>query len=317
MSVPDSPDPLDTQPIDPIDLPPARGARAARTRSKPDVVPAAASTAPADPATKPLPIVVTQKPKKRRRVWPWVALLVVVVLLVVGFFVADGLAKTYARDYIKQRIVAVLHLDPKTRVKVDIGTGSVLLQALSGHLNTVDVTADSVTFGALTGAARIHATNVPLDQNAKVGKLDITFDVAEKDVAALAGNLSGAKLDNVTLDQPEIVASTTFDLILGIQVPVGIGLTPSASTGQIVFTPTSIRVGGDQFSAQDLLHQFGSVAQNLLKQQSFCVAEFLPKALTISDVDVVKKDLVVKIDGDGAVLGGKDLSTMGTCQKQM
>jgi LmeA-like phospholipid-binding len=304
VTVPDSPEPLDTQPIDPIDLPPSRGVRA--------------SSEPANPPTKPLPVIVSQKPaKKKRRVWPWIAALVVVILLVVGFFVADNAAKAYARDYIKQRIIAVLHLDPKSPVKVDIGTGSVLLQALAGHLDKVDVTASKVTFGALTGAATIHAENVPLDANAKVGKLDITYKVAEKDVSVLAGNLSGAKLDSVTLDQPEIVASTTFDVIFGITVPVGIGLTPSATTGQIVFTPTSLRVGGETFSAKDLIHQFGSLAENLLKQQSFCVAEFLPRALTVSDVDVVKKELVVKIDGDGAALGGKDISTMGTCQKQM
>jgi hypothetical protein len=240
----------------------------------------------------------------------------VIALLIVGLFVADGAAKTYARDYIKQRIIAVLHLDPKTPVKVDIGSGSVLLQALSGHLNKVDVTVGTVTFGALTGAASIHAENVPLDQNAKVDKLDITYKVAEKNVSALASNLSGAKLDSVELDAPEIVATTSFS-VFGFEIPVGIGLTPGASTGQITFKPTSIHVGNDTFTAEQLLNSgFGSVAGPLLKQQSFCVAEFLPKALSIVDVDVVKKDLVVKIDGDGVALGGTGLSTMGICQKE-
>jgi len=301
------PDPLDTQPIDPVDLPPARSARARN----------ASPAEPANPATKPLPVIVTKPAKrKRRRIWPWIALVVVIVVLIVGFFVADGLAKTYARDYIKQRIVAVLHLDPKTPVKVDIGDGSVLLQAISGHLKTVDVTVGTVTFGALTGGASIHAVNVPLDENAKVDKLDITYRVAEKNVAALASNLSGAKLDNVQLDAPEIVATTSFDVI-GIHVPVGIGLTPGASTGQITFKPTSIHVGDQTFTAEQLLNSsLGGLAGNLLKQRSFCVAEFLPKALTVVDVDVVKKDLVVKINGDGVALGGSGLSTLGICQKE-
>ena len=51
----------------------------------------------------------------------------------------------------------------------------------------------------------------------------------------------------------------------------------------------------------------------MLAQQSLCVNESLPIALTIVDVDVVEKDLVVKINGDGVVMGGTDLSTPGTC----
>ncbi len=91
------------------------------------------------------------------------------------------------------------------------------------------------------------------------------------------------------------------------------GIEPSADEGKIVFTPTSIRLGDDNYTAEQLRETFGGFADQLLRQQSFCVAENLPAALTIVDVDVVAKDLVVKIDGDGAALGGTDLSTPGTC----
>jgi len=91
------------------------------------------------------------------------------------------------------------------------------------------------------------------------------------------------------------------------------GIEPSAEDGQIVFTPTSIRLGNDTYTAKELRQTFGGFASQLLRQQSFCVAENLPAALTIVDVDVVGKDLIVTIDGDGAALGGPDLSTSGTC----
>jgi hypothetical protein len=254
-------------------------------------------------------------PKKKRRRWPWVLGGVVVVLgilLTIAFFVAEGYAKDYARDYIKERIIAVLGIEPGTPVTVDIGDGSVLLQALAGKLNQIDVTAGQVTFGILKGAATVHAEGVPLDQNAPVEALEITFAVAESDVGALAGNLSGAQLDSIVLEEPEIVTSTTFS-IFGFQIPVGMGIEPSADKGQIVFTPTSIRLGDESYTAESLRDTFGGFADQLLQQQSFCVAENLPGALTIVDVDVVAKDLVVKIDGDGAALGGADLSTPGTC----
>jgi hypothetical protein len=273
-------------------------------------------------ATKPLPVQAEEEPvvvvvpaKKKRRRWPWVLggiLLVLAVLLVIAFFVADAYAKDYARAYIKERIVAVLGIGDPSKVNVDIGDGSVLLQALAGKLNQVDVTADQVSFGILNGAATVHAEGIPLDQNAPVDALDITFAVAEGDVAALAGNLSGLQLESIVLEEPEIVASTTFNFF-GFQLPVGMGIEPSAADGKIVFTPTSIRLGEESYTAEELQNSFGGFAAQLLQQQSFCVAENLPAALTIVDVDVVKKDLIVKVDGAGTALGGPDLSTPGTC----
>lgn len=290
-------EPGDTQPIDPVDVP----------------------RAPTDTqvTTRPVPVIVEEvpvAPRKRRRIWPFVTLGVLVVLLVVAFFVGDAIAKDYARDYIRARIIEVLHLDPSTPVTVDIGTGSVLLQALGGKLDQVDVTASEVTFGELSGAATIHAEGVPLSGDVPTEKLDITFSVAEEDVAVLAGNLSGLPLTGIALEEPEIVASTEFDLFF-FTVPVGIGLTPSTGDGQLLFTPTSIRLDDQTISADDLLADptLGGLARQLLAQQAFCVAEYLPVGLTAVDADVVGSDLVVKVDGDGVALAGPELSTMGTC----
>jgi hypothetical protein len=278
-----------------------------------DETPGTEEKSAAAPATKPLPVQVA--PTKRRR-WPWIlggVLVVLAILLTVAFFVADGYAKDYARDYIKQRIIAVLGIEPGTPVTVDIGDGSVLLQAIAGRLDSVDVTAAKVTLGELTGSAIVHAEGVPLDENAATRQLRVTFAVAEPDVAALAGNLSGMDLDSITLDEPEIVAHTTYLLFGFLELKIGMGLTPSADDGRIAFTPTSIRLNDETFTAEELRQSFGQLAGDLLAQQSLCVSESLPVALTIVDVDVVKKDLVVQIDGDGVVLGGPDLSTPGTC----
>ena len=195
-----------------------------------------------------------------------------VVLGTIAFFVADAYAKDAARDYIKQRIIAVLGVEEGTPITVDLGSGSVLLQALRGEIDVVDVTVESVSFGALTGAATVHAEGVPLDENAPTRVLDITFAVAEADIAAIAGNLSGAELDSITLEEPEIVTTTTFSFF-GLAIPVGMGIEPSADQGQIVFTPTSIRLGDQTYSAEELRNTFGTFADQLLQQQSLCVNE--------------------------------------------
>ena len=51
------------------------------------------------------------------------------------------------------------------------------------------------------------------------------------------------------LEEPEIVASTTSN-VFGFQIPVGMGMEPSADNGQIVFTPTSVRLGDENYTAE-------------------------------------------------------------------
>ena len=264
------------------------------------------TTAPA-PAT-PAP------PKRKRRVWPFVVVAVVLVVLIVGFFIADAAAKAYAQDQIKQKVVAALGLAPTTDLGVAVGGGSVLLQALSGKLSVVDVTVPKLAFGELVGSATLHATEVPLNESAPLKKLAITYRVSEKNVRVLASDLSGMKLDTITLDQPEIVANASFS-VFGFGIPVGLGLTPSASKGQLAFTPTSILVSGQKFTSTQLLATpgLGGLAKQLLKQQTFCVAQYLPKALTVTSAKVAGRELVLSISGDGAALGGSGFTTQGSC----
>lgn len=252
--------------------------------------------------------------KRKRRLWPFVAVAVVLVVLIVGIIAADAAAKAYAEDQIRQKLVSALGVAPGTPVDVRIGGGSVLFQAVAGHLDTVDVTIPSLAFGELVGAATLHATRVPLDPSAPLEKLAISYTVSEKNLSALAANLSGLKLDTVTLESPEIVANATFP-VLGFGIPIGLGLEPSASKGRLLFAPTSIHVAGQTFTAKQLLATpaFSGLAKALLRQQSFCVAQYLPKALTVTSAKVVAHALVLQAVGDGAALGGAGFTTKGSC----
>jgi len=237
-----------------------------------------------------------------------------VILGAIAFVVGDGMAKDYARDYIKQRIVAVLGIEDPDTVTVEVGGGSVLFQAMGGRLSDVEVTAEQVTFGDLTGAAFVRAQDVPLDESAATRALDVTFEIAEAQVAAAMGtDLNGIQLQSIALEEPEIVVATELDLFF-FTLPIEMGLLPSAEEGRILFTPNTITLGEDAYTADELRQELGEFADAFLSVQSLCVNETLPVALTIVDVDVIGKDLVLAINGDGVVLGGDDLSTMGTCE---
>lgn len=270
------------------------------------------------PAGQPVepPVPVEAPPKRKRRGWI-VALIVIGIVALLGliaFLVADGIAKDYARDYVRARVIEVLQLPDDADVDVDLGGGSIILQALAGRIQTVDVTVPELSFGELTGAAELHAEGVPLDQTAPVDVLRIDFAVDEGDLASIAGSLSGLELESIDLEEPDIVVASSFSLF-GLPIPVGMSLTPSAAEGQLVFTPSSVTVAGSTFTAEQLLGDplFGLFAQDLLEQQSVCVAGNLPQALVLTGAAVDGNDLVLSITGDGAALGGPELASLGTC----
>ncbi len=261
-------------------------------------------------------IEVPAPPKKKRRRWIGVliAVVVLVILLVVGFFVADAYAKTYAENYVRERIVEVLKLDPAAKVDVDLGSGSVLLQAARGALDQVNVHVDTITFGDISGEAQITATQVPLDSSKPLDKLGIQVTVTEENVTKLSGFLSGIDLKTIELKDGLIRIGTDFSFLF-ISVPVSVDLNPTAKDGGINFDPVTILLGEQQISVADLRGnpQFSALAGDLLRSRDFCVAGFLPQALTLDTVQVVGTTLVVGIDGDGTALSDPALSTLGTC----
>lgn len=260
----------------------------------------------------------TEAPKKRRR-WPWILTIVLVViagLLVAGFFIAEKYVREYAENYAREKIVSVLALPEDTPVIVTLGEGSIILQALSGAIGEVNVEAGGVTFGQLTGDAVITATKVPLDGSQPVGTLDITMTISEENVRTLAGSLSGLELSSIELQDGVIAIGSEFNIFNIIVIPVAVDLAPAAKDGAITFDPVTIYLGEDQISVADLRNspEFSSLAGDLLRTQTVCVADSLPQALTVVDVQVVGTDLVVKVNGDGTPLSGPGLSTMGTCK---
>ncbi|MGN6503724.1 MAG: LmeA family phospholipid-binding protein, partial [Pseudolysinimonas sp.] len=303
----------ETKPIPPVSEKPA----AASAASQPTEViePAVAEATPASAAPAPR-VVVLEPPKPRRRRWPFVLIgvvVLVVILLIVGAVIGENLARAQAVNTIKQRVVAVLGVTDPSTVKVDIGDQPVLLQALAGKLNTVDVTASEVTFGTLSGAATLHAEAVPLDPQKPTSVLDITFAIPEEQVAAqLTQALGDIKPESVVLEEPEITVATTIDLFF-FKLPVGIGLEPSAEEGRMVFTPTTVTLGDQDYTPDELRAEIGDLADPFLAQQKVCVSDAIPAALALGDVDVVAKDLVLKIEGQNVALSGQEMSANGTC----
>ncbi|MGL4339368.1 MAG: LmeA family phospholipid-binding protein [Rhodoglobus sp.] len=272
---------------------------------------------PAEPADAADTLVIESpvEPAKKSRRWLlWIILCGVVFILLVVAAVAEIAARNYAQAQVRSKIITVLALDPDSEVGVNLGGGIFLWQAARGHIDNVSVQVPRLSLGEITGEAEIVATQVPLDSSTPLKTLDIDVTVTEKNVQQLSGFLSGTDLTSVELNEGMIRISGEFDFVFST-IPVAVDLMPSATTDGISFAPQAVLLGGKKTSVADLslIPGVQDLAGDLLGSRVVCVASSLPKALRVTDVDVVGSNLVVALNGDGAVLGGSGLSDKGTC----
>ena len=252
-------------------------------------------------------------PRRRRRVWPWV-LGGFVLLIALALVAIDVLARNFAEELIAEQTAEVLDVPAGTPVDVRIGGGSVLLQALAGGLEHVEVRVGSYQVGPLAGELTLTAQGVPFDLTQPTDSITVRFDVPEASLAAISGSLSGVPIESVALEAPEVVANGSLSLF-GLTLPLGLGLTPGAVDGALAFTPTSVRIGDSTIDAGALASDpvWGRLADSVLQQQTVCIADQLPAALTMTSVAVEDDVLRIEFDGSGQALDGGGFTTHGTC----
>lgn len=256
-----------------------------------------------------------EKPARRRRWAGWVvALVILVIVLLVAFFVGDALARQYATGLVREKIVTALNLDPESEIDVNLGDGSILLQAAAGSIDEVSVHIPEFSLGEISGEAEIVATSVPIDTAEPLKTLGIEVTVDEANVQKLSGYLSGVELTSINLVDNLIRIGTSIDIFFA-SIPVAIDLAPAATEGGISFEPVTVLLGDQEVSVADLsaIPGISGIVGSLLGSQTVCVASYLPQGLTVDDVKVVGTDLIVTINGDGVALDGPDLTVQGTC----
>lgn len=270
----------------------------------------AADIAPAEPTE---PAAVAPRERTGRR-WPIVVAVVAgLLVLAVALVATEAIARDYARAYLRDGFVAALGLPDDTRVDVELGPGSILLQALSGRVDEVDVEAPEAAFAGLSGAVRLHAEGVPLDEAAPVEVLRVDVAIGADDLAAVGQDAGIADAADVEIAGGEVRRSSEFALF-GTTIPLVLSLEPSAVDGALVLTPTTVTVGDQTYGAgsgDDSL--VGQIVAQLFRPQTVCVASSVPRAFVLADASVDGPDLVLAFQADGASLGGSELSTPGSC----
>lgn len=265
-----------------------------------------------DRATLPFGFEEYEAPARRRRAWPWIVTLLIVLALLLGAAVgAEALARGAVQAGVRQLVV--MQLDLPADQPIDVGVaGLVLPQLLSGRLDEITVASSDVELGPLSGDVSVSLTEVPIAADAAAGPGSATVRLDEAQLRALLATLDGFPADSVAVAAPNVTMSTELSLF-GASFPLGVALEPGAAEGELTLTPAGFQLGGAEVSAEALRAQFGGLADTVLRQWSVCVAEHLPAALTLTAAAAEDGAVVATFAIDGAVVIDPALRQSGSC----
>ncbi|MET0907877.1 MAG: DUF2993 domain-containing protein [Ilumatobacteraceae bacterium] len=244
--------------------------------------------------------------------WRWIGF--VIALAVVGALVAfaliegDKIVRGIASDVVKSGVSSALQLPEGQEVDVDMGEGLLVFQAVTGSIDSVDVTIPGVAFGGAVGTLALTVEGVSLDPSAPVGTLVARMVLDSANLGAFAGNLSAVPLTSVAIG----------DGVVGINAdlagqPVTVGLVPTVTGGAVSFAPTTVTVAGTAMTVEEVMASpLAPLAGPMLTSSAVCLGPYLPKSVAVTGAEVVGETLVVTASGDDVRLTG--IGTKGTCE---
>ncbi|MCP2637399.1 DUF2993 domain-containing protein [Microbacterium sp. HD4P20] len=247
----------------------------------------------------------------RRRRWPWlVALGVVIVLLVAAWFAAEALARQLVVGVVRDQVQSQLGLPADQQIDVEI-PGAIIPQLIGGTLHEITIASDDVVVAQFAGDVSVTAYGVPI-RGGSMSDGTATVTLAEEQLRTLLATIDQFPSGTVEIDEPGV--SMTMDLqLFGLTIPVGASLTPAAVEGDIILTPTALSVGGAEVDADALRNQFGGVADTVLRDWTLCIAQYIPAGATLTDVAVDDDTLVADFDIDGDIMSDPALRAQGVC----
>lgn len=268
--------------------------------------------------TQPLPdpdarwVLSSETPPEKKRRWPWlVGILIVITLAVGAWFAGEFIARGIVTTAIREQVVTQLSLPADQQIDIDL-PGQVLPQLISGRIDDLTLSSENVAFGDLSGDIVVRAAGIPIRGDAPAESASATVTLDEAQVQALLATIEDFPADTVAIDEPDIAVSMTLR-VLALELPVGVGLAPSAVAGGLVLTPTTLRVADAEISAEALVDQFGAIARTVVRDWEVCTAQYLPAGVSLTDVSVQGQTVLADLAIDGAIITDPALQQNGTC----
>jgi hypothetical protein len=245
---------------------------------------------------------------KRRARWPWVLLVVVLVLAALSV-AGELIARAVIPDITRDIVIEQLDLPPDQQLDVE-ASGVLLPQIIGGQLDELHLSTDSVTLGGITGSADVTARGVPL----RGGDLTDATGTVRIDQDQFTHLVSSADLpiDEIRFAEPDVTASGSFS-IFGVPVLVSATATPAADNGELLLTPVEVQVGGATLNAAEVAERFGRAAAWVTEPQRICIADQIPAGLTMTGLRIEGSQAVIDLDVDGAITTDAALQQNGVC----
>ncbi len=245
---------------------------------------------------------------RRHRRWPWV-LLVIVVVLAALVVAAEFVARAMLPGVVRSLVIEQLDLPADQQLDVE-ADGILLPQLIGGSLDRLHLSTDRVTLEGITGAADVTATGVPL-RGGDLRGAEGTIRIDQDQFTALLAS-TDLPIETVALDAPNATVSGSIS-VLGASVPVSLTLTPGAVDGDLELTPVSASIGGIEIDASDVGSNLGAIGSGLTEPQRICIADQLPAGLTLTGLEIEGTSAVIDLDVDGAIATDETLLEKGTC----
>ncbi|MFC6357413.1 LmeA family phospholipid-binding protein [Luethyella okanaganae] len=234
-------------------------------------------------------------------------LVVVVVVLLAGLFIADAVLRNVAQDRIAQEIDDRLPANVEANVGVTIGGASVIAQYLSGVFERIELDAPNVSVDGVPLAAHLVAEGVPTDTGAAVGLATGTITVGQDAVNRLVALPDAASA--IVLGDGELRYDRMLGF-LGVEVGYTVTAVAEAAGDRVLVTPTSAQLsaGGGAIDVGGLLS--GIIGSRPI---SVCTARYLPQGVDVTGVDIAPGTATITLRSDSLVLSEQALRTMGSC----
>ena len=250
-------------------------------------------------------------PRRKRRLWPWIVSLGVVLVLFGGAaFAGEWLARDLVERGVRGALASELGV-PTDQAEVQV-EGFVIPQLISGRFDEVRIEAQDVSLQGFTGDVAVTARGVPLRADGPLNSAEASVTLDQEQMRALMAGVEGFPEESLGLSGADVTITVGLN-VFGVAVPIGVGLTPSAAGGALVLTPASFSVAGASADAQGLRNQFGAIADAVLQPWQVCIASSLPAGLTLTDVAVVDQRIVANFDIASGILVDSTLRDPGVC----
>lgn len=247
-------------------------------------------------------------PRRRRR--GWVVVIVVVAVLAALVVAAEFAARAIVPQVVRSQLIENLGLPADQAIDVEI-PGLVLPQLAVGSIAQMSVSADDVEVEGISGDVRVDIQDAPV-RGGDWSSARAVVLLDEDQVRTILSRVDGFPVDAFRLAPPEVALDTELNLF-GAAIPLGVRLSAAAEDGDLVLSPTTFRLGDVDVSADALREQVGPLVGSFAQSWPVCLAQYLPRALTLTGVAVEERGVVATFEIDSAILRDETAQQPGSC----